>query len=370
MRDGLVTLFLCGDVMLGRGIDQALPHPGDPRLREPAMRDARGYVALAEAANGPIPRPVPFAWPWGEALPLLEETAPDVRVMNLETGVTQGGEPEPGKAVHYRMHPANLPSLLAARPDVCVLANNHVLDYGREGLAETLGALAAAGLAGAGAGQELAGAQRPVPIPVAGDGRVVVVAFGTASSGIPPGWAATPARAGVDRLPELAVARAAEVAERVRQATRPGDLVVASVHWGSNWGYQVDREQIRFAHGLIDGGVDLVHGHSSHHPRPLEVYRGKLILYGCGDFINDYEGITSHLSYRHDLRLAYFASLREGTGELADLWMAPLRARRLRLERAARDDTAWLREVLDRESRRFGTRVELRPDGTLAPRWT
>ena len=49
--------------------------------------------------------------------------------------------------------------------------------------------------------------------------------------------------------------------------------------------------QIRFAHRLIDAGVDVVHGHSSHHPRPIEVYRGKLILYGCGDTIDDYEGI-------------------------------------------------------------------------------
>ncbi len=65
MRDGLVTLFLCGDVMLGRGVDQVLPHPGDPTLREGYVHDARTYVELAEAVNGPIPRPVDFRWPWG-----------------------------------------------------------------------------------------------------------------------------------------------------------------------------------------------------------------------------------------------------------------------------------------------------------------
>ncbi len=86
--DAPVVLFLCGDVMLGRGVDQILPNPGDPELRESYVRDARTYVALAEEANGPIPRPVGWAWPWGAALALLEQRRPDVRVVNLETSVT------------------------------------------------------------------------------------------------------------------------------------------------------------------------------------------------------------------------------------------------------------------------------------------
>jgi poly-gamma-glutamate capsule biosynthesis protein CapA/YwtB (metallophosphatase superfamily) len=63
--------------------------------------------------------------------------------------------------------------------------------------------------------------------------------------------------------------------------------VVASVHWGPNWGYQIAESQRRFARGLIDAGVDLVHGHSSHHPIGMELYRDPLICYGCGDFVND-----------------------------------------------------------------------------------
>ncbi|HEY3146719.1 MAG TPA: hypothetical protein VGJ75_10225, partial [Dongiaceae bacterium] len=55
-----VTLFLCGDVMIGRGIDQILPHPGDPQIREPYVISAAYYVRLAEAATGAIPAPVPF----------------------------------------------------------------------------------------------------------------------------------------------------------------------------------------------------------------------------------------------------------------------------------------------------------------------
>ena len=127
-------------------------------------------------------------------------------------------------------------------------------------------------------------------------------------------------------------------------------------------------DQVRFAHRLIGGGVDLVHGHSSHHPRPVEVFGGKLVLYGCGDCIDDYEGITGYEEYRDDLRLLYFASLQPGTGELAALRMVPMRTRKLRLHRAPVADAQWLRTALERASRRFGSRIDLQPDGLLALR--
>ncbi len=368
--DGLVTLFLCGDVMLGRGVDQILPHSGDPALREAYIQDARTYVELAEAVNGPIPRPVDFSWPWGDALPALDEAACDVRVVNLETSITRSDQFAPGKAVHYRMHPANLPCLAAARPDVCVLANNHVLDFGGRGLAETLDVLSGAGLRAAGAGRDLTEARRPAAVTVDGGGRVLVFSFGMASSGTPATWAATDDGAGVDFVPEPSDATAAEVAERVRRGKRPGDVVVASIHWGSNWGYDVAQAQLRFAHGLIDGGVDVVHGHSSHHPRPVEVYRDKLVLYGCGDFIDDYEGIAGYEAYRDDLRLLYLVSLDPGTGKLVGLRMVPLQARQLRLRYASSEDSAWLCWVLDRVSSGFGSRFGLEPDGMLALRRT
>ncbi|MFG2394173.1 CapA family protein [Streptomyces lavendulae] len=100
-------------------------------------------------------------------------------------------------------------------------------------------------------------------------------------------------------------------------------MVAVSIHWGSNWGYRVPPEHVRFAHALVDGGADLVHGHSSHHPRPLEVYRGRLILYGCGDLVDDYEGITGHKQYRDDLRLLYTARLDKDTGALRGLRLTP-----------------------------------------------
>ncbi|MGW0818792.1 CapA family protein [Streptomyces viridiviolaceus] len=367
MGTSVVTLFLCGDVMLGRGVDQILPHPGDPELREDYVRNARSYVELAERAAGPIPAPVSPSWPWGEALKVLERAAPDVRILNLETAVTSDGEFAHGKAVHYRMHPANLPALSVARPDVCVLANNHVLDFGRGGLIETLDVLSRAGLRVAGAGHDAVAARAPAVVPVGPAARVLVFAIGMTSSGIPPSWAATAEQAGLAYVPATTAAAAESLVRRVQQVKRPGDIAVVSVHWGSNWGYHVPQAQVRFAHTLVDGGVDVVHGHSSHHPRPVEVYHDRLILHGCGDFIDDYEGIGGYEEYRDDLRLAYLVSLRADTGRLATVRIVPLLARRMRLEPAPDEDRAWLRATLARIS--DGVGVALGPAGTLTLAW-
>jgi poly-gamma-glutamate capsule biosynthesis protein CapA/YwtB (metallophosphatase superfamily) len=365
MASGLVTVFVCGDVMLGRGVDQVLPHPGNPDLREDYARDARAYVRLAERANGPIPRPVGFSWPWGDALTVLDEVAPDARVVNLETSVTRSADFAAGKAICYRMSPDNLPAVTVAHPDVCVLANNHVLDFGRAGLAETLGTLAAAGVPAGGAGRDAAQAWQPVAVPVPGGGRVVIVACGAASSGIPPHWAATATRPGVAFLPSLSGAVADDLISRLRAVRQPGDVVVASIHWGSNWGYGAGGDQVRFAHRLIDGGVDVIHGHSAHHPRPVEVYRGRLVLYGCGDAINDYEGISGHEEFRSDLRLLYLASVTADTGTLTALRMVPMQAKNMRLRHASTADGQWMRAALERISRRFGSQISHQPDGTL-----
>ncbi len=363
-----VTLFLAGDVMTGRGIDQVLSNPGDPRLFEPYVTSAGQYVSLAEEASGPIPRPADFAYVWGDALDALAAHRPDLRVINLETAVTANDEPAT-KGINYRMHPENAPVLEAAGIDCCVLANNHVLDWGTAGLGETLETLAAAGIAATGAGRDCTAAEAPAVLPVRSGSRVLVFAYGVPTSGIPESWAATRRRPGVNFLPDLSAVTLRRVADGIAAARRPGDIVLASIHWGPNWGYEVPEAQVSFARGLVEeAGVDIVHGHSSHHPKAIEVYRDRPILYGCGDFLNDYEGIGGHEAYRPDLTLMYLPRVRATAG-LAGMTMVPFRIRRFRLERASEPDAAWLRDRLDNESRRFGTRVELATDGTLRVAW-
>jgi len=100
-------------------------------------------------------------------------------MMNLECSVTGRADFAPGKAVHYRMSPENLPCVAVITPDVCALANNHVLDFGERGLRETLGSLAGAGLAVAGAGRDLAEARQPVAVRLPGGSRVLVFSCGS-----------------------------------------------------------------------------------------------------------------------------------------------------------------------------------------------
>jgi len=360
-----VTLFVCGDVMTGRGIDQVFARRVAPHLFESHVRDARTYVELAENAHGPIPAPVDHAYVWGNALEELERVKPDLRWVNLETAVTIHEDAWPGKAIHYRMHPANVGCLSAAGLDACGLANNHALDWGRAGLTETLETLHRAGIRTAGAGANLDEARAPVVRQMAG-GRVLVFACGSETSGIPGSWAATADRSGVDLLPDLSVATASELSARIRAARRARDLVIVSIHWGRNWGYSIPPAQREFAHRLIDEeAVHLIHGHSSHHPRGIEVYRGRAILYGCGDFLTDYEGISGYEEFRGDLALMYFPVLDAVSGRLVRIDMTPLRHRRFRLERAPAGDVRWLADVLDGESRPLGGRVRLMDDGRL-----
>jgi poly-gamma-glutamate capsule biosynthesis protein CapA/YwtB (metallophosphatase superfamily) len=354
-------------VMLARGIDQILPHPGDPRLYEPAVSSASDYVALAEQANGPIPRPVDYSYVWGDALTELRDRAPDARIINLETSITRNAIHLP-KGINYRMNPRNIPCLTAADIDCCVLANNHVLDWNRAGLLETLQTLDAAGIRTAGAGRNAATAKAPAIIPFGGPGpgRVLIVGFGSQTSGIPPDWAAEENQPGLNLLPDLSERTLDRIAETVGAWKRSGDVLVASIHWGGNWGYRVSADQRRFAHGLIDrAGFDVIHGHSSHHPKGIEFYNDRLILYGCGDFLNDYEGISGYEQFRGDLVIMYLPTFAFATGRLLDLTLVPFRIRNFRLNRASEQETAWLLEMLQRESSAFGCRVVMAGDNSL-----
>ena len=301
-----LRLFLCGDVMCGRGIDQVLAHPCSPEIYEDYIRSAEDYVLLAEQANGFIPRRNGPSYVWGAALQQLTRMQPDARIINLETAVTRSGDRAP-KGINYRMSPENAACLGDAKIDCCTLANNHVLD-----------------------------------------------------------WAAAGDAPGVNLLSELSETKALLVADQITALRRPGDLVVVSIHWGTNWGYHVPDEQRKFAHTLIDqAGVSIIHGHSSHHPRPIEIYRNRLILYGCGDFLNDYEGIRGYERYRDDLTLMYFIDLEPTGGCLQALKLVPLQIKNFQLTIPSQRDIEWIQGTLDRECRRFGTKVLAEPEGRL-----
>jgi poly-gamma-glutamate capsule biosynthesis protein CapA/YwtB (metallophosphatase superfamily) len=358
-----VKIFLAGDVMTGRGVDQVLPFPCAPRIHEPAARSANEYVQLAERANGRILRPVSFEYPWGAALAELRSAAPAIYLVNLETAITRSEDFQP-KGISYRMSPDNAQCLASAGIKCCVLANNHVLDWGEAGLIDTLDNVRKLGIRAVGAGRNAVEAQSPAILTIDQKRWLIVFAVASVTSGIPKNWAAGENSPGLNLLPELSDAGALRLARQIMHLKRAEDIVIVSIHWGANWGYFVPEDQVRFAHRLIDeAGVSVVFGHSSHHAKAIERYRHGLIQYGCGDFLNDYEGISGREEYRDDLVLLYALDFDGGGPQKLEL--LPFQIRRFQLVHPSPEDVLWLKHTLDRESRAFGIAVSLQPSGRL-----
>jgi poly-gamma-glutamate synthesis protein (capsule biosynthesis protein) len=226
-----------------------------------------------------------------------------------------------------------------------------------------------AGVAHAGAGRTAARAASAAVLEVAGRGRVLVFSFASTTSGVARIWGATSRRPGINLLADLSGATVQRVTRPLQRLTQPGDVAIASVHLGANWGYGVPEEHVRFARRLVAAGFDIVHGHSSHHVRPFEVYPDRLILYGCGDLLNDYEGIAGHEALRGDLTLIYLVDVEAGHGRLVPARLAPMRIERFRLRRASDADGRWLSQLLERLGGPFGTGVQGRADDTFTVRW-
>jgi poly-gamma-glutamate synthesis protein (capsule biosynthesis protein) len=316
-------------------------------------------VRLAEQANGPIPRQAGSSYVWGAALEEFDRTRPDARIVNLETSITRSEDYVP-KGINYRASPENAQCLAAAGVSCCALANNHVLDWGPSGLLDTLTTLDRLHIGRAGAGRNVDEAAAPAILDIGAKGRILVFSFASVTSGTPRDWAATHQRMGVNLLTSLEEEAATRISDHIMRVREPQDVVVVSVHWGPNWGHSIPDEQRRFARAIIDkADVSIIHGHSSHHAKAVEVYRDRLILYGCGDFLNDYEGIRGYEEYRNDLALMYFADIDGKSKDLVSLEIVPLQIRQFRLFRASNGDIAWMQQVLDRESAQFGTRFLL-----------
>ncbi|HWA60850.1 MAG TPA: CapA family protein [Caulobacteraceae bacterium] len=356
-----LRILLGGDVMLGRGVDQILAHPSPDAIHEAGLALASDYVRLAERAHGPIPRRAGADYVWGDALRAWAAQSPDVRIVNLETAVTRS-EAYERKGINYRMSPDHVGCLTAARIDACALANNHVLDWGRPGLEETLRTLEGAGVATAGAGRDEAEALEPAVVDRGGKGRVLLLACATGDSGVPSAWAARQGRPGVARI-DLGLASAERIGRSLDAVRRPGDAAVVSIHWGGNWGYDVPKSHRAFAHALIDhAGVSVVFGHSAHHAMAAEMHRGRLALYGCGDLINDYEGIGGLEAFRPELVASYLVETARD-GSVARFEVTPHRLERMRLASPSAEDRAWLLQRLAREYQPFGLALEERGAG-------
>ena len=248
-----MKLLFVGDVMLGRLVDEVL--------------QARPPESV-----------------WGDTLP--DFAAADLRACNLECALTDVGEPwtRTPKAFHFRSAERNVAALAAAGVDIVSLANNHVLDFNEAGLLRTLAVLDEAGIAHAGAGRDLAEASAPAIRRVSGR-RVGMLAF----TDNEPDWAATHSAPGVFHVdPGADDERAELLLDATRETRAAVDLLIVSAHWGSNWGAEPPGDHVSFGRALLDAGADIVFGHSCHTLRGVGLHGTGAILYGTGDFVDDY----------------------------------------------------------------------------------
>lgn len=363
-----IRLGFTGDVMIGRAIDAILPHHVDGRLHESYVKHAQRYVDLAVQRNGQLSqeerRSKGFSYIWGDLLDDLNSV--DYLVINLETSLTTSEEWAPYKGIHYRSHPLNVECLRNIGVKLVTLANNHVLDFGGKGLIETLHTLKKAQIQYSGAGMTWNEATTPALIKSI-DGvkpSVLVSALGFQSAGVPESWRARRDQCGlyVAHEPDEKLAQA--VMNQMQIKNEPEiihqPIKVVSLHWGPNWGYEIPDSWRSFAHTLIDHGADIVVGHSSHHVKGIEVYKSKMIAYGMGDFLNDYEGIVGqgYEDFRDDLCCLYVPKL-DSSGNLIDLELIPGKIKHLKVQRASDpSDIAWLVQTFKEQGKTLGTTCE------------
>lgn len=204
----------------------------------------------------------------------------DITIGNLESPLSDGGTRNAKKDVTFRGDPRAISGLSASGFDLLSIANNHVLDYGPDALADTCAALDDAGIAHAGAGKNQAAAWKPAVVRT-GDTSTAYLAY---SFIVPAGFVAQSNRAGLasGRWDFSAVEKA------IAKAKRANDYVVVSIHWGVEYKDNANAEQVRVARRCIDAGADMVLAHHPHVIQGIEIYKKRLIAYSLGDFVFDH----------------------------------------------------------------------------------
>jgi poly-gamma-glutamate capsule biosynthesis protein CapA/YwtB (metallophosphatase superfamily) len=347
-------LNFVGDIMLGRLIDGLIPINVSDEEDASHCRLIREHIPNLQNYNS--------ASPWGDTLPLFHSA--DLNLINLETAVTTSEDKWPNKVFNYRAHPERVQCLKEARIDYAGLANNHTLDFGVEGLEETIKCVRNAGVAFAGVGLNKVEAIRPAVLRLprvdqAQDGEGFTIHV-YAASDHPSNWKKVPGF----HLIEYSAAERKRLRELLTSTEEDGKpaLKVFSVHWGPNYAWQPADEIRDLAHFLIDEcGVDIIHGHSSHHVQGVEVYEGKLIIYGCGDFVDDYAVNTS---FRNDLSAVWRVTVGErrerGVLQVMRLDIFPAKIDKFRTTVLKKDseEYAWICNKIGQLSRDLGTKIE------------
>lgn len=201
----------------------------------------------------------------------------DIMCLNNEFTFTIRGEKLEGKLYHFRANPERVEVLKEMGVDVVKLANNHACDYGSQSLLDTMDTLKSAGIEYIGAGKNLQEAMEPVYIEV--DGKTVAfVAASRAEKNIKTPQA-TETEPGILRCYETEL-----FVETIKEAKKNADFVLAYVHWGTEYSYELEDVQLTTGKEYLDAGADVIIGAHSHCLQGMEYYEGKPIIYSLGNY--------------------------------------------------------------------------------------
>jgi poly-gamma-glutamate synthesis protein (capsule biosynthesis protein) len=307
------TIGLAGDLMMGRGVNEAIITKG-------------------------------HFYPWGNLLPLLTST--DINIVNLESTLTNSNRKTP-KVFNFKAAPENVNTLKVAQITAVNLANNHILDYSEEGLAETIATLDNAGIKHTGAGANSREAAKPVILNCAGI-SVGMIGFTDNEED----WEAGLSSPGTNYINILKRAGRKKALDSIQQFSREVELAVVSIHWGPNMKEYPSVEFVEFAHEMINAGAGIVHGHSAHITQGIEIFQNKPVLYDTGDFLDDY-AVDPFL--RNDHSFLFMAEVdHEG---VYNLRLVPVRISNCQVNRASESEAVWNLGRIQQLSLAFGTKI-------------
>lgn len=308
-----IILAFTGDVMLGRLMNQIMENYGVD------------YV-------------------WGDLKNELKNA--NLTLINLECAITKSNKKWNvwPKVFFFKMSPKYKGVLKKSGVDYACLANNHILDFKEKGLLESIKFLKELKIKYNGAGKNLNKAKKPVIFRL-NNLKIGVIAFQDNHSD----WEAGKNNPGTFYL-EVSDKGLEEIKPLIEKTKKNVDIVIVSAHWGPNMVEYPPERHIDFAHALIDIGVDIFYGHSSHVFQGVERYKNSLILYDCGEFIDDY-AVDEFL--RNDLSFLFKVKIKN---KIKELELIPIIIKNFQINKAKRKEGKEINEIMKKRSWIFKTR--------------
>jgi poly-gamma-glutamate capsule biosynthesis protein CapA/YwtB (metallophosphatase superfamily) len=289
--DGNIVICFTGDTMLGRDIvedydNHYLENSFDSKFRTHSMETIYDNYLLNN---------------------YLKKC--DLLVGNLETTITNHNEKDK-KTFNYRIREANMGFLKINKNQFFSIANNHILDYNEKGMSDTIKNLQRMDIKFSGAGKNLFDAQTIAKFTIKGK-RIGILGCTDHYEK----WKASATKPGIYFIDYN---NYNELLSYISSIKKELDILILSIHWGQNYKNGIDDKYQKFAKKVINAGIDIIHGHSSHHIKCIRTNGKKIIIYGNGDFINDY-AIDSQ--FRNDLGMIVRISIKRDNS--FDIYVVP-----------------------------------------------